>query len=597
MIPPELQRLLQACKDEPDEDAPRLVLSDWLEEHDQADRAEFVRLQVRLARQELPAGEEAVAEARVHALYLRHAGEWLGDLRAWPGQCAFRRGLIEVQAGLPALRDRPPLAVAPHVVPWLETLVLRYGRQTNIGELLELDALAHFSGLYLTDTRLTSPWLDRLAGSPRVAHLRRLRVGISGSPKAAGEALARSPHLSGLRALDVPDGMGDACLAALVGAPVFRSLSTLALRYVAVRKGATGLANVVPAPRLSRLHWLYVRAGAALGPLLQSPALAEAVELVLDRGDPGTAQAIAGRSTWPRLARLSLAGNALGEAGVAALAGATCFRALRRLCLGRTELGPTLLAPILAASWLSGLERLELGGNELGDAGAEALANAPALANLRHLDLTGNNLTPKGAFALANSPYLARLETLDLSTSSLGDDGMAALADGTGLPSLTALALRSTGPKAEGLARLARSPLAARLRRLDLTNNKLDGNCLQSLVSSRLGGLKDLRLAWASIGEEGARALASAPFRGLVRLDMLNCKLGDAGMRALLGTHGFPDLAILTLLQAGIGAEGRAALLRWSRLPHLAHLSGAYSYGDGPELLNPSRSATFSERS
>src|SRR5262245_2748633 len=47
MSRPELLRLLQACKQEPDEDAPRLVLADWLEEHgDKADRdrAAFVRL-------------------------------------------------------------------------------------------------------------------------------------------------------------------------------------------------------------------------------------------------------------------------------------------------------------------------------------------------------------------------------------------------------------------------------------------------------------------------------------------------------------------------------------------------------------------------
>jgi uncharacterized protein (TIGR02996 family) len=33
MIAEELQRLLQGCKDEPDADGPRLVLSDWLREH------------------------------------------------------------------------------------------------------------------------------------------------------------------------------------------------------------------------------------------------------------------------------------------------------------------------------------------------------------------------------------------------------------------------------------------------------------------------------------------------------------------------------------------------------------------------------------
>ena len=46
---PELIALLDACKDEPDDDAPRLVLADWLEEYgdeSDRDRAEFIRLQI-----------------------------------------------------------------------------------------------------------------------------------------------------------------------------------------------------------------------------------------------------------------------------------------------------------------------------------------------------------------------------------------------------------------------------------------------------------------------------------------------------------------------------------------------------------------------
>src|SRR5262245_40315679 len=41
---PDLDGLLQSCKGAPDEVAPRLILADWLEEHGEADRAEFVRL-------------------------------------------------------------------------------------------------------------------------------------------------------------------------------------------------------------------------------------------------------------------------------------------------------------------------------------------------------------------------------------------------------------------------------------------------------------------------------------------------------------------------------------------------------------------------
>jgi uncharacterized protein (TIGR02996 family) len=42
--------LLAAIRAAPDDDAPRLIYADWLDEHGQSERAEFIRLQVLLAR-------------------------------------------------------------------------------------------------------------------------------------------------------------------------------------------------------------------------------------------------------------------------------------------------------------------------------------------------------------------------------------------------------------------------------------------------------------------------------------------------------------------------------------------------------------------
>src|SRR5947208_2588940 len=41
--------LLAAIRANPDEDTPRLVYADWLDENEQAPRAEFIRLQIQLA--------------------------------------------------------------------------------------------------------------------------------------------------------------------------------------------------------------------------------------------------------------------------------------------------------------------------------------------------------------------------------------------------------------------------------------------------------------------------------------------------------------------------------------------------------------------
>ena len=78
-VPPELVRLLAACKDEPLSDEPRLVVADWLEEHGDVDRAEFVRLQLRnngsWARGWRPGHSEAMARER--RLARARAAEWL----------------------------------------------------------------------------------------------------------------------------------------------------------------------------------------------------------------------------------------------------------------------------------------------------------------------------------------------------------------------------------------------------------------------------------------------------------------------------------------------------------------------------------------
>src|SRR5262245_49875784 len=91
---PQLRGLLQQGRQSPHEDTTRLVLADWLEDHGESDRAEFVRIQCRLA-----AGSEALStdvraalQSRQQALLDRHGGAWLGSLWHWqPWRTAWHR--------------------------------------------------------------------------------------------------------------------------------------------------------------------------------------------------------------------------------------------------------------------------------------------------------------------------------------------------------------------------------------------------------------------------------------------------------------------------------------------------------------------------
>jgi uncharacterized protein (TIGR02996 family) len=81
--------LLAAIRAAPDDDAPRLVYADWLDEHGQPERAEFIRVQCELARRESPALREREAE-----LLATHHDAFAGPLAAPHLRFRFHRGFI-----------------------------------------------------------------------------------------------------------------------------------------------------------------------------------------------------------------------------------------------------------------------------------------------------------------------------------------------------------------------------------------------------------------------------------------------------------------------------------------------------------------------
>lgn len=104
--------LLRAILEQPFDDTARLIYADWLEEHGEAERAEFIRCELLndyWASQAgevvwWPAGgrtitgsEAGAALARAQRLLGKHEQQWLADSPlAVPGQC-----LIEFQRGFP----------------------------------------------------------------------------------------------------------------------------------------------------------------------------------------------------------------------------------------------------------------------------------------------------------------------------------------------------------------------------------------------------------------------------------------------------------------------------------------------------------------
>lgn len=91
--------LMRAVCENPDEDTPRLVFADWLQENGEPKYAEFVRLQVRhaeLLRHAAPDTEDFARKAR--ELWVWSGERWLAELPQVKGvewHNAFFRGFVE----------------------------------------------------------------------------------------------------------------------------------------------------------------------------------------------------------------------------------------------------------------------------------------------------------------------------------------------------------------------------------------------------------------------------------------------------------------------------------------------------------------------
>src|SRR5262245_43122276 len=96
-LAPQLRALLDACRDQYDEDVPRLVLADWLEEHgddsDQA-RAEFIRLQVEHTAGGPGDPGRVEQEERIEELRERFEDGWVGELAEGGLSWEWQRGLL-----------------------------------------------------------------------------------------------------------------------------------------------------------------------------------------------------------------------------------------------------------------------------------------------------------------------------------------------------------------------------------------------------------------------------------------------------------------------------------------------------------------------
>jgi uncharacterized protein (TIGR02996 family) len=228
------QAFLRAIAETPDDDAPRLVYADWLEEHGDPDRAEFIRVQCRLAERERAAdvifGDPD--EERARLLANANGDRWAAEL---PVTVGVSYSFFLAFRGFPLVRCRNPDDLVRHGALLGASILLEavmFGRlpPSPLARLMKTAIPESIGRLIVHDLRVSDgPGLTGWLTSPRAARLRQLciytcsdwsgllravaasrylkdleKIRLENPALAAPEedavlALARSPHLPRLR--------------------------------------------------------------------------------------------------------------------------------------------------------------------------------------------------------------------------------------------------------------------------------------------------------------------------------------------------------------------------------------------------------------
>lgn len=546
----EEQAFLQAIVDNPDDDAPRLIFADWLEERGDKDsraRAEFIRVQFAL--RDLPPEHplRPQLEERERDLLLAYEKSWLAPLQSQcrVDRCSFGRGFVEgVRLRLDHLAEDGDKLFA--LTPIQDICVYFYGSESeyekNLKTITASPYLRRVRGLhfaYLSGFGLRGPSLQGLLSSAHLSTLRVFSFSRYASPDVVPHFLDTASFLPGLRELRLDGPAVDTHgLQQLLGSSRLASLTTLDIKsYSPNPVEMEAIANSPFLDRLETLHWTENGGGlSSISILAKATGLPNLRKLYLrdNRLQKTDIRSFARSDLLGRLETLDLSTNRLGADGVADLAKSPRANRLRRLDLSTNSLGVADVSTLARSQHLERLGSLFLRNNRLLDAGARALSNAPGLAGLTCLQLSYNGIGVEGVKALAGAPP-GQLEILDLSWNPLTGEGVRALARSRALANLVALNLSYCQVDDDALHALAESPYLNHLHTLNLGTNRITDAGVTALAhSTGLPQLTALNLGNNAIGDTGVRALADSPrFRRLTALNLAGNRIDVARLDEL----------------------------------------------------------------
>jgi uncharacterized protein (TIGR02996 family) len=261
---------LRAICDDPDDDTPRLIYADWLEEQGDA-RGEFIRVQCELARSHMPTPRHLQLLEREKELLARYRQEWDVPLQRLSTNRTYRRGFIEI---------------------------VRLQTTDFLKHADEIFTSTPLRGLRLS---LPGPLISELVRIPWLSRIRLLDLGRN-RPSGYGEAL------------------GDAGVRLLAACPYVMNVIELLLEYHDIHNGgAIALAGSRHLRELTALRLTHNRvATAGVRALVESRWLVRLETLALGDNQLGNAGAYI-LAQAPRLKEVQVRGTGIGEEGLRAL--------------------------------------------------------------------------------------------------------------------------------------------------------------------------------------------------------------------------------------------------------------------------------------
>jgi uncharacterized protein (TIGR02996 family) len=290
------EALLRAIIEDPEDETLRLVFADWLEEHGEDDRAEFIRAQIERERLGTPlaachfgdvrnpARLTAAQKRRRAKLFARESELWKKNKKAWQAELPVlsgidwshpQRGFVEevTAENFGAFRRH-----ASRLFDLTPLRALRFGPSDRFSEpkdlkadsvirLAEFPALARLRHLEFHGSALGDRGAVALARSPHAANLVSLEMSMSLIDDAGAEALAGSPYLGNLRGLLLyMNRIGNAGASAIARSKTLRRLAVLNLELNSVGdRGGRAFAETDGLPEMIYLN-LYDQFSGPLSP-------------------------------------------------------------------------------------------------------------------------------------------------------------------------------------------------------------------------------------------------------------------------------------------------------------------------------------------